>query len=91
MGKACFSRENTTTKMIRVATGLSTAHAAPRTACLYCTRKSRSASVYMISRCAHRVLSDPMSGTLCTYKMSAGGSAGIDARSVTISGTLLSG
>ena len=50
--------------MIKVSTGLKSAHMIPRVACLYCARKSRSASVKMISRWAHSLFADESTPTL---------------------------
>ena len=54
--------------MIKVSTGLKSAHMIPRVACLYCARKSRSASVKMISRCAHSFFADESSARLVVVK-----------------------
>ena len=83
-----FTRENTTMKITRVATGASTAQSTPSVACLYWARKSGSASVYMMSRLAHSSRIDSMKRTLWWYQISSGGSSGMVDTSVTCSESL---
>src|SRR5580704_12369283 len=84
----CLTRENTTMKIAKVATGARTAHSTPNVACLYWARKSRSASVYMMSRSFHSRRIDSTMRTLWWYQMSSGGSSGMVETSVTCSESL---
>ena len=72
----CLTRENTTMKITKVATGARTAQSTPNVACLYWARKSRSASVYMMSRLPHSSRIDSTMRTLWWYMRSSGGSSG---------------